>query len=213
MLTLVSEQLETYAVNHTQYHDHGELLQKLAEETNRTMDSPMMMSGTTVGNLLNTLVFATNSKRILEIGTFVGYSSLMMAMALPEDGELITCDIDKKSTSLAQKYWNQHPAGQRIDLRLGPAIQTIDSLNPEFDMVFIDADKQNYVAYYEKVLPLLSSSGLIVIDNVLWSGKVLNPIDDDTIAIDKLNKKITRDTRVNNVLLTVRDGLMLVRKL
>ncbi|MBU87742.1 MAG: methyltransferase, partial [Chloroflexi bacterium] len=189
MLTLVSEQLETYAVNHTQYHDHGELLQKLAEETNRTMDSPMMMSGTTVGNLLNTLVFATNSKRILEIGTFVGYSSLMMAMALPEDGELITCDIDKKSTSLAQKYWNQHPAGQRIDLRLGPAIQTIDSLNPEFDMVFIDADKQNYVAYYEKVLPLLSSSGLIVIDNVLWSGKVLNPIDDDTIAIDKLNKK------------------------
>ncbi|MDP7231446.1 MAG: methyltransferase, partial [Dehalococcoidia bacterium] len=107
MLTLVSEQLETYAVNHTQYHDHGELLQKLAEETNRTMDSPMMMSGTTVGNLLNTLVFATNSKRILEIGTFVGYSSLMMAMALPEDGELITCDIDKKSTSLAQKYWNQ----------------------------------------------------------------------------------------------------------
>ncbi|MDP7232069.1 MAG: class I SAM-dependent methyltransferase, partial [Dehalococcoidia bacterium] len=104
-------------------------------------------------------------------------------------------------------------AGQRIDLRLGPAIQTIDSLNPEFDMVFIDADKQNYVAYYEKVLPLLSSSGLIVIDNVLWSGKVLNPIDDDTIAIDKLNKKVTRDTRVNNVLLTVRDGLMLVRKL
>ena len=172
MLTLVSEQLETYAVNHTQYH--GELLQKLAEETNRTMDSPMMMSGTTVGNLLNTLVFATNSKRILEIGTFVGYSSLMMAMALPEDGELITCDIDKKSTSLA--------------------------------------DKQNYVTYYEKVLPLLSTSGLIVIDNVLWSGKVLNPVDDDTIAIDKLNKKITRDTGVNNVLLTVRDGLMLVRK-
>ena len=178
-----------------------------------------MMSGRTVGYFLNTLVTITNAKRVLEVGTFVGYSALMMASALPEDGELITCDVNKDFTDIARKHWARHPDGKKIDLRLAPATETLDNLTPPFDLVFIDADKENYPTYYEKTLALLAPRGLIVIDNVLWGGRVLGPDnpDDDpeqnaTRSIKTLNELVQNDERVVNVMLTVRDGMMLIRK-
>ena len=161
----------------------------------------------------------SNAKRVLEVGTFVGYSALMMASALPEDGELITCDVSEEFTSIARKHWARHPAGEKIDLRLAPATETLDMLSPPFDLVFIDADKQNYLVYYEKALGLLAPRGVIVVDNVLWGGRVLgpdNPEQDDeqgaTKSIKTLNEIVQADERVVNVMLTVRDGMMLIRK-
>ena len=171
-----------------------------------------MISGPTVGNFLSMLVYLTNAKRVLEIGTFVGYSTLMMAKSLPFDGEIITCDIDENSTAVAKKYWDKDLSGKLIKLKLGKALETMEKLEPGFDLIFIDADKKNYPQYYEKSLSLLSEKGIIIIDNVLWSGKVINPTDEDSKIIDDLNKKINSDIRVNNVLLTIRDGLMLIRK-
>ena len=178
-----------------------------------------MMSGRTVGYFLNTLVTITNAKRVLEVGTFVGYSALMMASALPEDGELITCDVSEEFTSIARKHWTRHPAGEKIDLRLAPATETLEALSPPFDVVFIDADKKNYLFYYEKALELLSPRGVIVVDNVLWGGRVLGPDDPEdeledsaTKTIKKLNEMVQNDDRVVNVMLTIRDGMMLIRK-
>ena len=177
-----------------------------------------MMSGRTVGYFLNTLVAISGAKRVLEIGTFVGYSALMMATALPEDGELITLDVSEEFTSIARKHWNRHPDGKKINLILGPATQTLDTLEPTFDVVFIDADKDNYPIYYEKSLNLLSPKGVIVIDNVFQGGRVMEPVTDDdprsasTRAVQSMNDIIQNDDRVNNVMLTIRDGITLVRK-
>ena len=172
-----------------------------------------------MGYFLNPLVTISNAKRVLEVGTFVGYSALMMASALPEDGELITCDVSEEFTSIARKHWARHPAGKKIDLRLAPATETLDTLAPPFDLVFIDADKRNYRIYYQKALGLLAPRGVIVIDNVLWGGRVLgpdNPAQDDeqgaTKSIKTLNEIVHADERVVNVMLTVRDGMMLIRK-
>ena len=177
------------------------------------------MSGRTVGYFLNTLVTISGAKRVLEVGTFVGYSALMMASALPEDGEVITCDVSEEFTAIARKHWARHPAGKKIDLRLAPATETLERLAPPFDLVFIDADKKNYAVYYEKALELLAPRGLIVVDNVLWAGRVLGPDDaegemeeDATRSIKSLNEIVQNDDRVVNVMLTVRDGMMLIRK-
>jgi len=210
MLTLVPKEIEKYAVENSQ--SHGKILQDLVDETSKKSDAAIMISGPTVGNFLSMLVYLTNAKRVLEIGTFVGYSTLMMAKSLPCDGEIITCDIDENSTVVAKKYWDKDLSGKLIKLKLGKALETMEKLEPGFDLIFIDADKKNYPQYYEKSLSLLSEKGIIIIDNVLWSGKVINPTDEDSKIIDDLNKKINSDIRVNNVLLTIRDGLMLIRK-
>jgi caffeoyl-CoA O-methyltransferase len=207
---LVDERLEEYAERHTTPPDP--LLAELAEETKATMASPQMLTGPIEGRFLELLVAGTGAKRVLEIGTFTGYSALSMAAALPPDGRIDTLDIEPRHAEVAQRYFDRSPHGSKITLHLGPALETIGALEGDFDLVFIDADKDNYDAYYEAVLPRLSERGLIAIDNTLWSGRVLSPEDDSTRAIAALNDKLAADERVVVVQLTVRDGVTLVRR-
>jgi caffeoyl-CoA O-methyltransferase len=149
---------------------------------------------------------------VLEIGTFTGYSALSMAAALPDDGRIDTCDVEPKHVEVARRYIARSPHGRKITIHLGPALDSIAQLEGQFDLVFIDADKENYDNYFEAVLPRLSERGLIAIDNTLWSGRVLDPQDDSTRAIAALNDKLAADERVVCVQLSVRDGVTLVRK-
>jgi caffeoyl-CoA O-methyltransferase len=158
------------------------------------------------------LVRLTVARRVLEIGMFTGYSALMMAEGLPEDGRLITCDVDPKAELIARRYFAESPHGHKIEVRMGPALETVASLAEPIDMVFIDADKENYVNYYEACFPLVRPGGLIVADNVLWSGRVLDPQDEATRAIVAFNTRVQQDPRVENVCLTIRDGIMLAWK-
>ena len=210
MSFIVEEKIEEYAERHTTPPDP--LLAELAEETRATMSAPQMLTGAIEGRFLEQLVFASGARRVLEIGTFTGYSALSMAAALPKDGRIDTLDIEPKHAEVAQRYFDRSPDGSKIPLHLGPAIETIGKLEGEFDLVFIDADKTGYDAYYEAVLPRLSERGLIAIDNTLWSGKVLDPPDEDSRALAALNDKIAADERVIAVQLTVRDGITLIRR-
>jgi caffeoyl-CoA O-methyltransferase len=171
-----------------------------------------MLSGRLEGTLLQMLAVSLGAQRILEIGTFTGFSALMMAAALPEDGKLITCEINPKAISIARSFFQRSPDGRKIELREGPALETLKTLAGPFDLVFIDADKETYTAYYEAALSLLAPNGLIAVDNVLWSGRVLNPEDDNSRAIAAFNEHVRQDQRVTQVILTVRDGLMLIRR-
>jgi predicted O-methyltransferase YrrM len=211
MLTLVPEDIERYAMARST--PLPPLLEELMEETRKEF-GPMatMLSGQLEGTLLQTLAAATGARRVLEIGTFTGFSAQMMAAALPEDGELITCDVNPKAIELARRYFERSPHGKKITLREGPALETLKTLEGGFDLVFIDADKQNYTNYYQATLPLLSANGLIAVDNVLWSGRVLKPESDDDKAIVAFNDHVQKDERVTNVVLTVRDGIMLIRR-
>jgi caffeoyl-CoA O-methyltransferase len=210
MSFIVDEKIEEYAKQHTTTPDP--LLAELAEETYATMSSPQMLTGPLEGRFLELLVHGSGAKRILEIGTFTGYASLSMAAALPEDGHIDTLDIEPKHAEVAQRYFDRSPHGSKITLHLGPAIETIGRLEGEFDLVFIDADKEGYDAYYEAVLPRLSARGLIAIDNTLWSGRVLDPQEESTKKIAELNDKIAADDRVVAVQLTIRDGVTLIRR-
>jgi caffeoyl-CoA O-methyltransferase len=208
--SIANEQVEAYAEAHTTPPD--ELLARLAEETYATMSVPQMLTGPVQGRLLELLVHAAGARRVLEIGTFTGYSALSMAAALPEDGRIDTCDVEEEHVEVARRYVAASPHGGKITIHLGPALETIGRLEGEFDLVFIDADKPNYDSYYEAVLPRLSERGLIAIDNTLWSGRVLDPRDDNTRAIAALNDKLAADERVVCVQLTIRDGVTLVRR-
>jgi predicted O-methyltransferase YrrM len=210
MSFIVDEKIEEYAERHSTPPDA--LLAELAEETKATMSAPQMLTGPIEGRFLELLVHASGAKRVLEIGTFTGYSALSMAAALPEGGHIDTLDIEPKHAEVAQRYFDRSPHGSKITLHLGPASETIDRLEGEFDLVFIDADKEGYDAYYEAVLPRLSANGLIAIDNTLWSGRVLDPQDESTKKIAELNDKIAADDRVVAVQLTVRDGVTLIRR-
>ncbi len=209
-LTLVPEAIEAFAARHSA--PLPPLLLELIDETNATMDRPQMISGQLEGTLLQFLIAALGARRVLEIGTFTGFSALMMAAALPGDGRLITCDIDPKAVALAQRYWARSPHGHKIEARLGPALHTLTTLEGPFDLVFIDADKGGYIDYYERALALLAPNGIIAVDNVLWSGRVLDPKQPDDHAIVRFNAHVANDTRVTNVILTVRDGVMLIRR-
>lgn len=213
MQPLLSRELEDYVFSHTKPpHD---LFEELRDVTYATMQSPGMQVGRVEGALLRTLVAISGAKRILEIGTFTGYSALSMAEALPPGGRLVTCDIDPAAVSIAQRFFAKSPHGGKIIVQLGDALEYVESLpeQEELDLVFLDADKSRYVAYYEAVLPHVRQGGLIVADNTLWSGRVLNPESEDDKGIAAFNDHVTRDSRVDNVLLAVRDGVMLVRKL
>jgi caffeoyl-CoA O-methyltransferase len=210
MSFLVDEAIEAYAEAHTTAPDA--VLAALAEETRSTMSAPQMLTGTTEGRLLELLVFASGARRVLELGTFTGYSALSMAAALPPDGRIDTCDVEPRHIEVAQRAIDASPYAERITIHAGPALETIERLEGPFDLVFIDADKANYANYYEAVLPRLSERGLIVIDNTLWSGRVLDPKDDESRAIADLNDAIAADQRVVAVQLTVRDGVTLVRR-
>jgi caffeoyl-CoA O-methyltransferase len=209
---IVNEQVEGYAAAHTT--PDGELFERLAAETREKMDSPQMMVGLLEGQFLATLVRLSAAQQILELGTFTGYSSISMASALPADGRIVTCDVNPEATEIARRYMDESGHGDKIEIRLGPALETIETLDGPFDLVFIDADKENYVNYYEATLPKLADRGLMVVDNTLWSGRVAEPENDEetTRAIRALNERVRDDPRVTNVLLTVRDGMNLVMK-
>jgi caffeoyl-CoA O-methyltransferase len=210
MSFIVEPAVEEYAEAHSS--PNGELFERLAAETHEKSAAPQMMVGLLEGQFLGALVRSTGAKRILELGTFTGYSSISMALALPSDGRVITCDVNAETTEIARRYAQEAGVADRIDYRLGPALDSIAQLEGEFDVVFIDADKPNYLSYYEATLPKLASTGLKILDNTLWSGRVADPNEDDenTRAIRAVNERIRDDPRVQNVLLTVRDGMNLV---
>jgi caffeoyl-CoA O-methyltransferase len=211
MAFIVDEQVEGYAEEHTT--PLGELFERLAEETRAKTSAPQMMVGRIEGQFLAALVRLSGARRILEFGTFTGYSSISMASALPADGRIITCDVDPEATAIARRYMDESGSGDKIEIRLGPALETIETLEGPFDLVFIDADKPNYRAYYEAALPLVADDGLIIADNVLWSGRVVEKdADDSTRAIKEFNEHVRADPRVVSVMLTVRDGMTMVQK-
>jgi caffeoyl-CoA O-methyltransferase len=211
MSFIVPEEIERYAEEHTTAPD--DLLRRLAEETRATLQSPQMLTGTLEGRLLEFLVFATGARRVLELGTYSGYSAISMAAALQPGGHIDTCEVDEQHAAVARRYLEEAGYADRIMIHLGPALETIARLEGEFDFVFIDADKVNYSAYYEALLPRLAVGGLMAIDNTLWSGKVLEPDEDPgTRAIAELNDRIASDPEVIAVQLTVRDGVTLVRR-
>ena len=211
LLTLVPEDIERYAMAHTT--PLPALLEELIAVTQeRFGQQARMLSGQLEGTLLQMLIGALGARRVLEIGAFTGFASQMMAAALPDDGEVITCDVDPKAIECARSFFERSPHGHKISLREGPALETMRMLEPGFDLVFIDADKENYINYYEAALPLLAANGLIAVDNVLWSGRVLDPKSDMDRAIVAFNEHVARDERVTQVVLTVRDGLTLIRR-
>jgi len=211
VLTLVPEEIDNYAAAHST--PLPSLLEELLTVTReKTGERAQMLSGQLEGTLLHVLAASLGAQRILEIGTFTGFSALMMAAALPEDGKLITCEINPKAISIARSFFQRSPHGRKIEVREGPALETLKALDGPFDLVFIDADKESYIAYYEVALSLLAPNGLIAVDNVLWSGRILNPEDDSSRAIAAFNEHVRRDQRVTQVILTVRDGVMLIRR-
>jgi caffeoyl-CoA O-methyltransferase len=210
MSFIVEPEVEEYAEAHST--PMAELFERLAAETREKTTAPQMMVGQLEGRFLAVLVRTLRARRVLELGTFTGYSSISMALALPTGGRVITCDVNEETTAIAQRYAEEAGVIDRIDYRLGPALETIATLDGPFELVFIDADKPNYVNYYEATLPLLADGGLMVVDNTLWSGRIVDPEDQDetTKAIRSLNDRVLEDTRVENVLLTVRDGMNLL---
>lgn len=204
------DNIEAYAERRTRALSklHSQVWQETFEKTK----SPKMMVGPLEGAFLKLLARTTGAKRILEIGMFTGYSALAWAEALPDDGRLVACDVNPETTELARRYFAASPHGKKIEVRLGPALETMKTLQGPFDICFIDADKTGYDAYYDACVPLTRAGGLIVLDNMMQSGKVLDPRDERVRAIDALNERINRDPRVENVLLPVRDGIMLCYK-
>ena len=210
MSFIVPQEIEDYASRHTTPLPRH--LEELKSATYERMRSPQMLSGQLEGGLFQFLVYLSGAKNVLEIGMFTGFSAQMIAAALPSDGRVVTCEVDPDAEAIAKEFFKKSPDGAKIEVRMGPAIETLKSLQGPFDLVFIDADKTGYVGYYERALEILSPKGVIVVDNVLWSGRVLDPKEESDRAIAAFNEHVTRDARVRNVILTVRDGVMLIRR-
>jgi caffeoyl-CoA O-methyltransferase len=209
---IIPKKIGDYCLRHTS--PRGKLLRELEKYTRRHCEDSQMLIGPHEGTLLAMLVRLIGARRVLEIGTFTGYSALCMAEALPKNGRLITCEIKPQHAEIAQSFFGHSTHGRKIKIHLGHALETLASLPraARFDFVFLDADKENYVNYYEAVLPRLRSGGLIVADNVLWSGRVLAPKKKTDRAVIKFNKHVHRDPRVECMMLPLRDGVSLVRK-
>ena len=212
MNRLVPSEIEAYAEAHSM--SESSVCRALREETHRTMEYPHMLVGPLEGAFLKMMTQLVGAKRVLEVGMFTGYSALCFAEALPTDGSVITCEINEKSAALARRYVAQFSVGNKIDIRMGPALDTMRTLTGPFDVIFIDADKTNYLNYYRRALDLLAPNGVILIDNVLWSGEVLKQPapDESTAAIQELNRTVSADPRVSAVLVTIRDGVLVVRR-
>ena len=204
--------IEEYAENHTT--PDREPLVKLAADTTDSLTDPQMMSGRVQGRFLQMLVHALRPRLVVEVGTFSGYAALAMAEALPPEGRIVTCEIDARHAEFARRHIAASPHAGRITVELGPAADTLRKLDGPFDFVFIDADKPGYLEYYELALEKLAPGGLIAADNALWNGDVLNAgsPDPDTQALREFNDTVARDPRVACVLLTIRDGLVLIRR-
>ena len=209
-LPITDPAAEPYAAAHTT--PHPDFMRTLAEETRETLPSPQMLSGHLEGRLLELLVFALGAKRVLELGTYSGYSALAMARGLPQGGRIVSCEFSDEHADFAQRHIDESPFADRIEIRRGPALETLETLEGPFDLIFVDADKPNYPAYYEKAVELVSERGLIVLDNTLWSGRVVDPEDDRSQLMHDLNERIVGDDRVVCVQLPVRDGVTIVRR-
>ena len=189
------------------------LLSELEKYTWEHEDVPQMISGQLVGKFLQSIIIMINAKRIVEIGTFTGYSALQMAEVIPKDGEIHTCELMNKHINTAQSFFDRSEFGNKITIYEGPALNSLEQLpSNNFDMAFIDADKSNYLDYYKRCFTLIRSGGVIILDNMLWSGAVINPKDDDSKMLRKTGDYIQNDDRVFNTLLSIRDGLMLCIK-
>jgi caffeoyl-CoA O-methyltransferase len=211
-MEFINEQLLLYCENFTA--PESRLLAELNRETNLKVNSPRMLSGHLQGRFLSMISKLLQPSFVLEIGTYTGYSALCMAEGLQAGGELITIDPNEETNHFARRYFERSEFRDNIRLITGQAQEVIPGLQQQFDLVFIDADKKNYSLYFDLVIEKVRTGGLILADNVLWSGKVLNENKDaDTAAIHAFNMKIQADGRVENLLLPVRDGLMLIRKL
>lgn len=212
MKTLVAPEIEAYAQAHSM--SESDVARALREETQRTMAYAQMLVGPLEGAFLKMVTQLAGARRVLEIGMFTGYSALCFAEAIPDDGRVVTCEIEAETAALGRTYFAKSPHGKKIDIRLGPALETMRELTGPFDLIFIDADKVNYVNYYRRALDLLSPAGIILIDNVLWDGDVLKqpPPDEKTAAIQELNRTVANDPRVTAVLVTIRDGVLMIRK-
>ena len=213
---VVTDDIHQYIVDYS-VRD-SDLLARLRAETSKLPMAEMQI-GPEQGQFMALLAKLINAKRCIEIGVFTGYSALVVALALPDDGTIVACDVSEKWTSIGRRYWKEAGVDHKIDLRLQPALRTLDDLiaageSGTYDYAFIDADKPNYDAYYERVLPLLRPGGLILIDNVLWSGRVADPKanDADTIAFRNLNAKLHKDERIDVSLLGIGDGVTVGRK-
>ena len=212
-MDFLPEEIEAYVEAHTQ--SEPDLLAQLNNETWQKIVAPRMLSGHLQGRVLSMLSKMIRPKRILEIGTYTGYSALCLAEGLTDDGLLVTIDINDELQWIQDKYFLLSPVGKKIERHFGDALELIPQLKEEFDIVFIDADKENYIRYYELLIERMKSGSYIFIDNVLWSGKVTEPTapnDIETKVMKELNELVTNDERVENVLFPVRDGLMVLRK-
>lgn len=192
-----------------------DLLAELEAETRATFaDRVSMLTGHPVGRFLAMLSATIRPRLVVEVGTFTGYSALSMAEGLAPDGRIITLDISERHTAVARRFFDRSPYADRIEIRLGPAVESLAAIAGPIDLAFIDADKANYFAYYEAILEKLAPNGLIVVDNVLWYGRIFDETDqtEDTNAIRAFNAKVAADPRVEAVLLTVRDGMTLIRR-
>lgn len=210
MKPLVLPEIEAYAAAHSLGESAG--CRAIREETYRTQDSPQMLVGPLEAAFLKVMLRTVRARRVLEIGTFTGYSALAMAEVLPDNGTVVTCEIDPALAGIARQHFARSPHGKKIEIRVGPALDTLGTLTGPFDLIFIDADKSNYVRYYRRGLEVLAPTGVMLIDNVLWSGEVLKEPswDPATLAIQELNQTVSADPRVMAVLLTLRDGVFLI---
>ncbi|NOT22930.1 MAG: methyltransferase [Nitrospiraceae bacterium] len=211
MTRLVPADIESYAQSHSM--PESDLCRALREETQRRMASPQMIVGPLEGAFLKMMTQLVQATSVLEIGMFTGYSALCFAEALPAEGTVLTCEIDEESAAIARQYFARSPVGKKIEVCMGPALETMQHLVGPFDLIFIDADKTNYVNYYRRALDLVSPRGVILVDNVLWDGEVLKQPapDEKTAAIQELNRVVSADPRVTAVLVTVRDGILVIR--
>ncbi len=210
-MDFISDELQKYVADHTSRE--SELLKKITRDTHSKVLMPRMLSGHVQGRFLSMMSRLVKPKNILEVGTYTGYSAICMAEGLPEDGKLVTIDVNEELEVRVRNYFEEAGLAEKIDYRIGDAAQIIPSINLVFDLVFIDADKENYSKYYDLIFEKVRPGGLILADNVLWSGKVIMPKPDkDTRALLEFNQKIRNDVRVECMLLPLRDGIMMIRK-
>lgn len=212
-MEFLEEALEEYVIRHTS--SESDVLNELNRQTHINVLQPRMLSGHLQGRVLSMLSKMIQPKRILEVGTYTGYAAICMAEGLVEDGELITIDINYELEDMVNSYVKKAGVEGKIKMKVGNALEIIPKLDKAFDLVFIDADKTNYSKYYDLLIEDLPHGSFIIADNVLWSGKVTEPVkegDEDTKALKKFNEKIHSDDRVENVLFPIRDGLMVIRK-
>lgn len=211
MPKLVDEKIEAYALAHST-PEHP-LFDELRAETQATMDCPQMIAGHLVGSFLQMMIRSIDAKHVVEVGTFTGYSSMKMAQALPEDGTLVTLEYNEVHAEMAQRYFDRSPWGDKITLMQGPALESLPAVKGPIDLSFIDADKVNYINYYNHLVEITRPGGLIMLDNALWSGAVLDPVEESDHALARMNDVVFDDPRVHNLLLPVRDGVMIAQKI